>query len=142
MHDLNVHRKVSVKCTECFKEFSQKVLSSHMRSVHSTERYPCTECDFVSKTSLSLRLHFDAKHGDKKYICDQCSKAYGHPTSLSEHIINKHDGRIFNCETCDFRTENRDSLKSHQSAKHQILNVLHICPNCPFETPLSMSRGI
>ena len=105
-----------------------------MRTVHSTEKYLCTECDFVTKTSLALTLHIGAKHTDKKYTCDTCEKAFGHPLSLRNHINNKHKGNCYTCETCEFQTDSSNSLDSHRSAKHELKNVSHICPFCPFET--------
>ena len=134
-HDTYVHLKVrDSKCEECSKEFTPRGLSKHMKSVHSTEQYPCPECDYVSKIEISFKFHFDSKHGIKKYQCDKCAKTFGHPTSLNTHIKSKHRGRIFSCEYCAFQTQNGGSIEAHVWAKHKIQNVFQLCPFCDFET--------
>ena len=55
-------------------------------------RYPCTECDYIGKTSRSLKRHVDMKHLGIRFKCEECDQISTRTEYLKTHVENVHRG--------------------------------------------------
>ena len=75
------------KCGQCDKCYASKMsLSQHRRLIHGNPKlYPCTLCEYVSKTRQKSERHIRAVHEKIKETCEICDKQYSSKNNLHRH---------------------------------------------------------
>ena len=96
------HLGQTFKCKECHKLFKrQKILTKHMKTVHTSIRFLCDLCGLQVKCKTSLDKHILYKHRikDKTVECDyeDCHKKFIDVYKMSMHKRRFHTTKRFEC---------------------------------------------
>ena len=154
LHKDAVHEGVVLRCKVCSKAISIGNITHHMKAMHGTETFTCSECNYTTKTKRALTVHNGKFHSEKKFSCKYCDFKGGY-----QHIINKHlrtshikqltleEQKIINikfCKYCDHKANQSAQMKNHMIAKHMkqmtqeelvsINMVIQKCNQCDYET--------
>ena len=102
-------------CDKCGKKLAGKnSLTSHMRSAHSEEKYPCSECSEAFKTPILLKKHKRVIHStDEKFNCKHCSIRFGTLSDVKRHERSHGDPK-FKCKFCSKMIKSKKTLESHE----------------------------
>ncbi len=115
------HTGIKIPCDKCEKQYpNQRSLDTHMKTVHSQERFYCENCPRTFVAKLYLKLHIKKVHTNpKSYPCSKCSESFVHWTIRDTHLL-EHDGiEVFKCTLCPFMYKYRGNLEIHIKEKHQ-----------------------
>merc|ERR1712129_477740 len=89
-------------------------------------KYPCGNCDYVTKWRHSLRSHrLKSRCKPAKvlsYQCKQCDRGFTNPATLWRHKNSVHDGVVYRCDECDYNTSWSSNLAIHKKTKHSLLS--------------------
>nr|CAI5868645.1 unnamed protein product [Callosobruchus analis] len=126
-------------CTHCDQTFKRKylldnhVLKKHPNVISSAinKIYKCTECNYETTISASLRRHMKVHSKTLPNLtCVQCNTTFKRKIFLDDHIVKKHPdfmesvtSRIHECRKCTFKTAFRNDLNRHS------LNHLETAPS-------------
>ncbi|XP_057321454.1 zinc finger protein 578-like [Microplitis mediator] len=154
-HERRLHARKSLpvgniknkhKCDHC--NYGTNITANfhrHMKTHVGGPLLKCTDCDFETVHSDSLKRHerLHARkslpvgnlHGEpesvvgKKHKCDHCNFGTNIAASLSRHMKTHFGGPLFKCTDCNFETLRSDNLE-----KHKLRHVCEpfTCPYCPF----------
>ncbi|KAH9632426.1 hypothetical protein HF086_010819 [Spodoptera exigua] len=109
--------KTSVMCEECGEKFTSNChLVKHMK-VHSTSKYPCSQCPKVFATQLQVEEHAERVHYPKKICCPKCSKMFSTEKMLRLHDKLHHVAAI--CKLCFVQFPSKKQLRAHLD-KHEV----------------------
>ena len=122
----------SIECKVCGKDFAQsKYLHHHMRFVHGTERFKCTECDFTTKRITFLKYHTNVKHKGLTFNCEFCDYKGSRKSNLKEHVATAHENKRLRCDKCDFSCTRNRTLKEHTEFVH--MGIFLSCKECSYK---------
>lgn len=82
-----------VPCTVCGKEYSNKTLNRHMKSVHSNREFECGVCNKVFSMEKNLKTHMDI-HLGVKYKCHFCEHLSTNISNRTKHHMQKHPDEL------------------------------------------------
>ena len=87
--DQRTRIKEKSPCHICSKMIETKLLKNHIRIVHGTKNFECSQCSYKTYTKNNLSLHTKRVHERKplKEVCPQCSKEC---VNLEWHIETYH----------------------------------------------------
>ena len=71
-----------------FEDFS--IIRKHLKSFHSNEIFPCTECPKVFPRQDKLRLHMLCHSDHWEFKCSICGKQFKRKDKLKEHTQRMH----------------------------------------------------
>ncbi|GAB0100980.1 transcription factor grauzone [Sergentomyia squamirostris] len=78
--------KGTTRCDQCGKETtSKRSLYNHVRTVHTTVRYPCHLCNKTFKRQLNLKEHIASHTGIRLYHCNFCDKSFNSNANKYTH---------------------------------------------------------
>nr|CAI5868652.1 unnamed protein product [Callosobruchus analis] len=133
------HTETRPACTHCDQTFKRKylldnhVLKKHPNVISSAinKIYKCTECNYETTISASLRRHMKVHSKTLPNLtCVQCNTTFKRKIFLDDHIVKKHPdfmesvtSRIHECRKCTFKTAFRNDLNRHS------LNHLETAPS-------------
>nr|CAI5868646.1 unnamed protein product [Callosobruchus analis] len=133
------HTETRRACTHCDQTFKRKylldnhVLKKHPNVISSAinKIYKCTECNYETTISASLRRHMKVHSKTLPNLtCVQCNTTFKRKIFLDDHIVKKHPdfmesvtSRIHECRKCTFKTAFRNDLNRHS------LNHLETAPS-------------
>ena len=109
-------------------EFSQGDAKVAIKEEESNDerKYPCGNCDYVTKWSQNLRTHrLKSRCKPAKvlsYQCKQCERGFTNPATLWRHKNSVHDGVVYRCDECDYNTSWSSNLATHKKTKHIVLS--------------------
>ena len=118
---------VPLQCDYCELKYQTKSgLTSHLKAVHnilqssnpSAQTHNCSQCEFQTENSTSLRRHVLAKHEYITHSCHQCNKKYTYVHDLKRHILSAHEGKRYQCDLCSHTTTQIGDLARHKRNKH------------------------
>lgn len=142
-NSVSFHRKPSLSCSFCDKEFrGQSKLLRHVRSHTGEKPFTCLHCPkkFGQKTHLNnhLKVHNDEKSfqcsycvkkfrdktcfkyhlkthtGKNLFECPQCHKRYPRQCDMTRHLKVHSGERPFECERCGRRFTYKHDMKRHE----------------------------
>ena len=92
-------------------------LSVHMKTVHGTERIPCSQegCTVSFKRMTDMRKHVRTVHCEKK-LCPICGERF---KKINEHVKIKHQSEKLHCKQCDKVYYTESGLQYHLKVVHQ-----------------------
>ena len=140
-HKELVHLRQHLKqvCPQCFVICSN--LDGHIQRIHKKPilslsesdepNLSCKECDFTSRSNLSLRSHERSTHRKEFISCSVCSKSVNKWT-ISVHM-RKHVDNKFKCNPCDKTYREKRDLAKHILYAHK--NFRHQCKLCHKDVP-------
>jgi len=138
------HATTTVACKICKEKIEKKLLSSHIKEKHGTEKmFKCESCDYTSWNRFYLkdhvkRVHFLQhiscticgkvvknldKHIDRCHMtegshpCEQCGKLFAAKANLLTHIKNIHNQiKDYHCDQCTYSTYTKHNLRLHMKS--------------------------
>ena len=125
----------TLQCDYCELKYQTKSgLTSHIKTVHnillssnpSGQIHNCSQCEFQTANSTSLRRHVMAKHEYVKHSCDQCSKVFSYSHDLKRHILSVHEGKRYPCDMCSHETTQIGDLAKHKRIKHSKSDLTNV----------------
>ena len=102
-------------CDKCGKKFTQKgALTYHIRSVHTEEKYPCSECSEAFKTCVLLNRHKIVIHStDEQFNCRHCGIRFGWLSAVEKHE-RSHEDPKYKCRFCSKMIKSKKTLAIHE----------------------------
>ena len=100
-----------IKCDFCDELLENRLkLKRHMKE-HSyiNAKYKCVDCDYFSKSELSMEVHIGKEHSDG-FECGLCNSTETTLENLEIHFLTC---EIFVCAECDERIMTLDGVKKH-----------------------------
>ena len=96
-------------------------LSSHIKEMHDNDFLACSQCEYTSRRSQSLKSHIEINHEGLKKLCDEegCSYSCSSQGTLNEHRNTTHGNRTLCCDMCNHRTKRFEQLSRHKADKHE-----------------------
>ncbi|CAL4122293.1 unnamed protein product [Meganyctiphanes norvegica] len=122
------------KCKECGKQFSSEPFLKRHKIIHSAKKpYECTECNFKSSHSQSLRSHLRKVHNKRDediytFPCSKCEKKFASMGEVQLHLKLKRCE--FKCPHCNFMCKLSKDMKKHRKYRHYTKRNI-ACPECP-----------
>ena len=118
-----------------------------MNSVHGSEIFKCTVCDFKTKTKRALTVHTGLYHKEKKFFCKYCDFKAGYQHRLNLHIRRTHGKdmtenermkmNLFQCSICKY-TSTSEKIKvhrqTHENKQMKQVNKAFKCDICHFSS--------
>ena len=95
----------------------------------------CDKCDFVAKTTSSLKAHKTKTHAPNLHRCSFCEKTFRKKDDFKHHVIEKHsstkipDTQTYKCNSCEFIARNYKSLEVHLGKAHTEIFECGLCEN-------------
>jgi len=120
-------------CDRCNKRFRRKNdLTTHITNVHLKVKHPCTECDAVLSSTISLKQHIRMKHSgvSETHVCNVCGKNFTHKQYLDKHLLtHENTEKNFVCKECGKMFGYKGSLKKHVQEHHENF-FRYTCEEC------------
>ena len=111
-------------CGKCdFTTKYKQSLAAHNASSHEATTHVCDQCDFIAKTSITLKIH-------KQGIHDKCEYTNARKKLVKYHKEAIHEGVRHKCSKCQFEAKWRVGLRTHFKAKHG--GVEYNCDECEY----------
>ena len=89
----------------------------HVRSKQD-KRYPCKQCNYISKLRNNLDQHVKSIHKGVVYPCDQCNLISSNPNNLRQHKKSVHEKVKYLCDKCSFKATRPGYLRKHIKEVH------------------------
>ncbi|XP_075422769.1 uncharacterized protein LOC142463843 [Ascaphus truei] len=113
-----IEKKMSVmkyKCSECGKNFNNKLDYIIHQRTHTTERlYKCSECDQCFTSNSALVKHQTIHKGVKLFPCSECGKSFSIKSKLVRHQLIHTGVKLFPCSECGKSFSFKSDLVRHQ----------------------------
>jgi len=105
-------------CSESFNTATKFI--HHMRQVHKTKPWICTECPELKRFQerQNFQYHGMTHDGKRSFVCDICSKCFANPRQLYSHR-SLHLGKRFLCPNCGYHARSTANLRGHIRSKHE-----------------------
>ncbi len=134
---LEIHEGNFHPCPTCQKMFpAERYLRKHIREVHAERKFKCTLCDYVSKTSTTLKNHMKVNHSNKEarytFSCPECDQKFNLNARLQRHIkhVHRQEPRpVFQCDQCSKTFNSKQCLMRHIYDRHSGLRPF-VCGTC------------
>ena len=93
---------------------------------HGTYHY-CTMCDYYTRKSTTLSMHFALKHNSNSpHRCKECPSRFQTKSQLNHHIMSRHTQSTISCidPACSEKFKNKPNQMIHYLRKHMDLTDL------------------
>lgn len=87
-------------------------MKEHLRSIHNTEMFICSECPLLFKTDADRKRHTKKCHGPGVMTCADCGRTFQRSASFDVHA-QMHAVRT--CRACGAQFTNRGCYRAHRS---------------------------
>ena len=135
-HKLRVHEGVEpLMCPHCPMGFARSInLGHHLKNVHTSPKFDCSQCDSKFKTQGHLKAHIFSVHteGEDKWKCPHCPVTLKSKNRKFKHIKEVHPEKLRKlrltvnyenaervCPHCNKTFQNKYFMKKHICELHQ-----------------------
>ena len=73
----------------------------------------CSQCDFATVQTSSLKRHLKMHSGEKLNKCNQCDFAFSQAGNFRAHLKTHIGEKSNKCNQCDYVSSRADSLRAH-----------------------------
>ena len=136
LHLKNVHnvckekkkrKKEISKCPTCDyvtppSEFHKNLIKIHDITHHNITYIYCDQCDYKTKTKISLNDHIKQNHDNssKKYKCKYCDYKSVRRDNVEVHQQSVHENVRYPCDQCGHQATRLQYLEKHMKTFHNV----------------------
>ncbi|XP_063545005.1 zinc finger protein with KRAB and SCAN domains 7-like [Cydia strobilella] len=103
-------------CDICGVRF-KKLSRMRMHQVLHRFKFICKECNYVSRTSVTAKIHH-AMHAGETFDCEHCERSFNKRTTYLGHLRLTHPAMNVACDMCGETFIGQRGLALHQKKTH------------------------
>ena len=123
-HTIEEHKHSLQQCTECDALVNKSYILRHIREVHEQQLRKCKLCDYTHKNYNKIKLHEQLIHNDADvtYPCSYCDYKTKTKAHLSRHV-SIHEGIKYPCQLCPYKATGKQNLRAHVKFVHEKIRI-------------------